>query len=65
MTTPSENRLRLLLLTTCHNRRDHTLAALGDLHTQELPAGISLHHSIFDDSATEGTADAVHAEFPK
>ncbi len=64
MTTLSETRLHLLTLTTCHNRRDCTLAALADLHAQSLLAGISLHHCIVDDGSTDGTADAVRADFP-
>ena len=51
-------------LTTCHNRKDCTLAALSGLHAQALPEGVSLEHVIVDDGSSDGTAAAVKKEFP-
>lgn len=55
---------RVLTLATCHNRRACTLAALGDLHAQQLPEGAVLAHAIVDDGSTDGTGDAVRAAYP-
>lgn len=56
--------LRVLTLATCHNRRACTLAALDDLHAQELPEGAVLEHVIVDDGSTDGTGAAVRAAYP-
>jgi len=56
--------LNIVSLTTCHNRREHTLAALSDLHEQILPADVSMTHVIVDDGSTDGTAAAVRTHFP-
>lgn len=55
---------RILTLATCHNRRACTLAALGDLHAQQLPEGTILDHAIVDDGSTDGTGSAVRVTFP-
>ena len=60
----SEHIMLIVTLTTCHNRRDCTLAALSDLHCQELPEGISLHHVIVDDGSIDGTTEAIRLQFP-
>lgn len=56
--------MHIVTLTTCHNRRDCTLAVLSDLHAQDLPAGVTLAHVIVDDGSSDGTAEAVRARFP-
>jgi GT2 family glycosyltransferase len=56
--------MHIVALTTCHNRRDLTLASLGDLHTQDLPANVSLSITIVDDGSTDGTAEAVRDSYP-
>ena len=56
--------MHIVTLTTCHNRRDGTLAALSDLHAQDLPADVTLAHVIVDDGSTDGTAQAVSKLFP-
>lgn len=56
--------MKIVSLTTCHNRRECTLAALSDLHEQVLPAGVSLSHVIVDDGSVDGTAAAVSKRFP-
>jgi GT2 family glycosyltransferase len=49
---------------TSHNRREKTLACLGELFTQELPAGCRLEVYLTDDRSTDGTAVAVGERFP-
>jgi GT2 family glycosyltransferase len=56
--------MNIVALTTCHNRRDLTLASLGDLHTQDLPADVSLSITIVDDGSTDGTTEAVRTAYP-
>jgi len=56
--------MHIVTLSTCHNRRDFTIAALSDLYAQELPEGVSLSHVIVDDGSTDGTAKAVQNRFP-
>ena len=56
--------MQIVTLTTCHNRSDSTLAALSDLHEQELPHGVSVEHVLVDDGSTDGTSKAVNDCFP-
>lgn len=55
--------MRVITLTTCHNRRECTLASLEDLHRQALPGGVHLGYVLVDDGCTDGTADAVRERF--
>jgi GT2 family glycosyltransferase len=55
--------MRIITLTTCHNRREKTLQALRDLHTQYLPEGVIMSHTIVDDGSIDGTSDAVKKDF--
>lgn len=56
--------MRIVTLATCHNRRNHTLNALNDLHAQELPDSVKVEHVLVDDGSTDGTANAVGELFP-
>jgi GT2 family glycosyltransferase len=56
--------MHIVALTTCHNRRDLTLASLADLHSQDLPANVSLSITIVDDGSTDGTSEAVRDTYP-
>ena len=56
--------MHIVALSTCHNRRDLTLASLADLHSQDLPANVSLSITIVDDGSTDGTSEAVRAAYP-
>jgi len=57
--------MKIIALTTCHNRRDITLRALDSLHKQLLPAGYSLDICLVDDGSTDGTGEAVKSVYPK
>lgn len=54
----------IAVLITCFNRREKTLACLRRLAAQELPADHRLKVYLVDDGCTDGTGDAVIAEFP-
>lgn len=56
--------MRIVALTTCHNRREKTLQSLQDLCRQELPETISLEIVVVDDSSTDGTSLAIGQAFP-
>ena len=54
----------MTLATTCHDRREKTLSAQSDLHSQERSEFVSAEHVIVDDGRTDGTAEAVAKQFP-
>jgi len=47
-----------------HNRRETTLKCLRRLFDADLPPAVSLSVYLVDDGSTDGTAEAVAAEFP-
>lgn len=55
---------RIAVLVTCHNRREKTLLCLRALFACRLPDWFSLLVVLVDDGSTDGTRDAVQAEFP-
>lgn len=57
--------MHIVALTTCHNRCAHTLASLCDLHSQELPVGVTMSITIVDDGCSDGTARMVCASYPE
>lgn len=54
----------IVVLMTCHNRREKTLASLAALYRNSLPAGTDLAVVLVDDGSTDGTGDAVAAGYP-
>lgn len=56
--------MKIVALTTCHNRRELTLRALKCLHEQILPEGCTLEICLVDDGSTDGTGEAVKAAYP-
>lgn len=55
--------LSIAILLVCRNRRETTLSALRQVACQD--AGIDRTIYLFDDASTDGTPDAVAAEFPE
>ena len=51
-------------LLTCFNRRDTTVACLRALHASTGLENVALHAVLVDDGSSDGTAQAVRAEFP-
>lgn len=60
--TATSVRPRIAVLLACHNRRELTLRALRSITTSD--GGFDLTSVLLDDNSTDGTADAVRAEFP-
>ncbi len=56
--------MKILALTTSHNRRAHTICALKSLLRQTLPPQHKLDVCLVDDGCTDGTAEAVRDAFP-
>lgn len=61
--TGTAPRRRVAVLIACHNRRELTLRALRSLAAQK--AVFDLTVVLFDDGSSDGTAQAVRAEFPE
>lgn len=56
--------VKVEVVTPVHNRKDLTLGFLRSLWSADL-SGIDLHVIIVDDGSTDGTGDAVRAQFPE
>lgn len=56
---------RLCVLMCAHNRREQTLACLRALAASRDVAAVTINVVLVDDGSTDGTADAVRAEFPR
>ena len=56
---------RIAALLTVHNRKDKTLACLGDLYKQHLPEGVVMEVYLTDDGCTDGTRESVKEKFPQ
>lgn len=56
---------RMAVLMTSFNRRELTLRALRRLFAQRGAEGLALTVFLTDDGSTDGTSDAVRAEFPE
>lgn len=56
--------MKIVALSACHNRREKTLRAIRSLKAQRLPPDVVVSIFIVDDGSTDGTAEAVGAEFP-
>lgn len=54
----------IAVLITCHNRINETLKCLRALHGQHVSFPVRLSVFLTDDGSTDGTAQAVLAEFP-
>lgn len=62
----SDQRVRVAVLMTCHNRREKTLQCLRCLLVdQQKRPEVSLDVYLVDDGSTDGTSEAVRATFPK
>lgn len=58
------NTNKIAVLLTVFNRREKTLSCLRALIKQDLPNGYALDVYLTDDGCTDGTPEAVAAEFP-
>jgi GT2 family glycosyltransferase len=61
----NDSNLNVTALLTCHNRKVKTLACIEGLLAQELDLDWTLHLIVVDDGSTDGTVDAIHANFPQ
>lgn len=55
----------IAVLLTVHNRKKHTLRCLTNLYSQTLPEDHSMEVYLTDDGCTDGTPEAIRAEFPQ
>lgn len=55
----------LAVLITCHNRREKTTACLEALFRSDRPRDLTLEVHLVDDGSTDGTGEAVRAQFPQ
>jgi glycosyltransferase involved in cell wall biosynthesis len=56
------NSTNVIAILTSHNRRSQTVACLRSFFGQQID-GVALHAVLVDDGSSDGTADAVAAEF--
>lgn len=56
--------MRVEIVTPVHNRRQETLQCLRSIARVD-QMGLELHVIVVDDGSTDGTSDAVRAEFPE
>lgn len=50
---------------TCFNRKQKTVACLENLFNQALAPDVEVHAYLVDDGSTDGTSEAVKAQFPR
>lgn len=57
--------MKIAVLLATYNRKSKTLACLYNLKDQEIPEGLDLEIFLTDDGSTDGTSEAIRAEFPE
>lgn len=57
--------MKIVSVLTCFNRKPMTLRCLRALYASAHQATIDLEMIVVDDASTDGTADAIRAEFPQ
>jgi len=57
-------KITVAVLMTCHNRREITIKCLIAISHQIMDQDVSIDIYLVDDGCTDGTAEAVHAQFP-
>lgn len=62
--TTGDGMTRIVVLMTCYNRREKTLACLAALYRNLLPAGTKLGVVLVDDGSADGTGEAVANAYP-
>lgn len=55
----------IAVLITCHNRKEKTLHCLHNLFSQDLPEDCLTDVYLTDDGCTDGTPEAIKAEYPQ
>src|SRR6266511_1183816 len=61
---PDSGGPRVAAVMAAYNRRELTLACLRSLRAQPAP-GVTLDAFVLDDASTDGTGQAIAAEFPE
>ncbi len=60
----SESPIRVEIVTPVHNRKATTLQCLKSLSRIDAE-GLDIHVVVVDDGSTDGTGDAIRAEYPE
>ncbi len=55
---------KIAILLTCHNRKDKTIQCLDALYACVMPNDYCFDVFLVDDGSTDGTSDAIKANFP-
>ena len=59
-----QRKVTLAVIMACHNRRESTLSCLRALSQQDKLDNVQIDIYLLDDGSTDGTSEAVRAEFP-
>ncbi len=56
---------KIIIILTCHNRKDLTVASLAEIYNQKLSSNYNIEVLLVDDGSTDGTSDAIKKDFPQ
>ena len=57
--------MKIAVLLATYNRKNKTIECLNNLKDQEIPKDLGLEIFLTDDASTDGTSEAIQAQFPE